>query len=139
MKQLILITGLCLLAGISGATFEIEDPSQPEKNAKSGTPMEAMASEGLAEEKVIVPVGTELFVPDIMQGHCTNWRFDESEPAVSGNDEMQFTTRTTYIGVTIKTINCQNESEAEARRFALVQIERGRLIWVELNRILSAN
>ena len=130
MKRLVLITALCLLAGISGATFETDDPSDPDKNVINKV-------KGQVEEQVIVPVGSNLYAPRVVQGECEGWSLDESEVHLNDNNNEDFATRTTYMGFILKTIDCKNEMDGKVLRLALVKVEKNRLIWVELDRILS--
>ena len=132
MKRLVLIAALYLLAGMSEATFELDDPADyvgKTNNEAKGEP----------EEKVIVPVGTNLYAPSIVQGECIGWLFDESETSLEDSIDKQFTTQTTYMGVIIKIIDCNNEVDGGTLRFALVKVEKSRLIWVELDRVLSTD
>lgn len=139
MKRLALIAVLCLLAGVSEGTFETDDPAPPFENAKKDARVKAAVQKGDVEVKVIVPVGTNLYVPNIVLGECDGWRFDESEPGMDEDNYADFTTNTTYIGTIIKTIDCINEVDGSTLLFALVQLEKGRLIWVELERVLYAD
>jgi len=124
MKQLGLFVLLCMLTGISGATFELEDPADPDKmlieKKNSGA--------ARAENSMIVPVGTPMYEPEIIQGECRGWQLDGSDSS----------TKSTYMGVIIKTIDCHNEQDGTTMHFAIVQINQGRLIWVEKDKILSA-
>jgi hypothetical protein len=139
MNRFVLIIMLCSLAGTSGATFELTDPSQvpaPDIEDVSG---EITFFSGDVEEKVIVPVGTYLYAPEIIQGDCVGWLFDEPEAAMDTGNELPSKTKTTYAGVILKTLECKNKNTGEALRFALIQIETDRLIWVELGRVLAAS
>lgn len=124
MKQLGLIVLLCMLTGLSGATFELEDPADPDKlvieKKNSGA--------ARAENSMIIPVGTPMYEPEIIQGECRGWHLDGSGSS----------TKSTYMGVIIKTIDCHNEQDGTTMHFAIVQINQGRLIWVEKDKILSA-
>ncbi len=131
MKRLVLIAALFLFAGISHATFELDDPAEDVGQTNN-------EAKGEPDEQVIVPVGTNLYAPSIVQGECEGWLFDESEYSLEDSNDKQFTTQTTYIGVIIKIIDCKNEVDGGTLRFALVRVEKSRLIWVELGRVLSA-
>ena len=139
MKRIALTTLLCLLTGITGADFEIEDPAEimremiQEKNA-----VEVIDNESV-NSGVIVPVGSKLYAPTISNEKCNGWRFDESEPLLNDDDEIQYVTKVTYIGDVIKTIDCNNEVTGEELQFKLIRIEQSRLIWVESDRVLSAD
>ena len=138
MKRLALMAVLCLLAGISRGSFEIDDPAKGyEKVDKPEKVIVATPSENI-DVGVIVPVGTDLYAPIIEQGECKGWRFDDSEPFLDDDNNAHFTTQTTYIGILIKTIDCINEVDGETLRFALVKTDLARLIWVELDRVLAA-
>ena len=128
----------CLLAGISRGSFEIDDPAKGyEKVTEYSKVIVATPTEG-GEVGVIVPVGTDLYAPMIEKGECKGWRFDDSEPYLDDDKNTHFTTRTTYIGVLLKTIDCNNEVDGETLRFALIKTDLARLIWVELDRVLPA-
>ena len=139
MKRLFLMTVLCLLAGMSGATFELEDPAEELKEFQNKTKVSKSVSKGGAENKVIVPPGANLYAPNITRGECDGWHFDESEAMPDDSNNMQSTTKTTYIGVTIKTIDCNNEAEGNSLGLTLIQIEGRRLIWVESDRVLPVD
>jgi len=139
MKHLALIAVLCLLAGTSEGTFETKDPALPVENAANNEKAKPAVPKGGVEVKVIVPVGTNLYVPNIVLGECDGWRFDESEPGMGEGSYAGFTSNTTYIGTIMKTIDCINEVDGSTLLFALVQVENGRLIWVELERVLYAD
>jgi len=124
MKKLGLTIFLCLLTGMSWATFELKDPADPDNMV-----IKKKNDVTTAENGVIVPVGTPLYEPDIIQGECRGWQFDQTESA----------TKTTYMGFVIKTIDCKNEQDGVSMLFAIVQIDRGRLIWVAKDKILKAN
>jgi hypothetical protein len=135
------MTLLLLSGGTSEATFDIEDPSKivEEDINKATEALEAAQESAAAEEKVIVPTGTELYTPGIAGGVCNGWSIDESESGMNDTGSTYSTTRTTYTGVTIKTITCNNEADGGSLQLALVRVGRDRLIWVESNRILTAD
>ena len=139
MKRFILTTLLILASGLSGATFDIEDPDKivQEDIKKASEAYEAAKESAASGEAVIVPTGTELFAPSIVDGACTGWRSDESEPGMNDTGDADSRTRTTYTGVTLKTIDCNSEEDGRSKQLALVRVSRDRLIWVESNRILA--
>ena len=134
MKQLGLFVLLCMLTGISGATFELEDPADPDnmviEKKNSGA--------ARAENSMIVPVGTPMYEPEIIQGECRGWHLDGSQSSTGNDDRSNASTKTTYMGVIIKTIDCHNEQDGTTMHFAIVQVNQVRLIWVEKDKILSA-
>lgn len=140
MKQLFLMTVLCLFAGLSGATFELDDPTDPVEDVNDNMKkLGRSASKMTAKEKFIVPAGINLYIPNIVKGNCIGWHFDESEINPDDSNNMQFITNTTYIGATIRTIECKNEVEGTSLNLALIQTEGRRLIWVESDKILPAD
>lgn len=137
MKRLALMAVLCLLAGMSSGSFEIDDPAKGyEKVTEYSKVIVAKPTEDGAVG-VIIPVGTDLYAPIIEKGECKGWRFDDSEPYLDNDNNAHFTTQTTYIGILLKTIDCINEVDGETLRFALVKTDLARLIWVELDRVLA--
>lgn len=138
MKQIALITLLFLLTGISAADFEIEDPAEiMQEMIQEQNTLEVVDNNRVRDE-VIVPVGSKLYAPKLSNETCVGWRYDESEPSLNDDSGNSHVTQTTYIGGVIKSIDCNNETDAAELQLKLVRIERSRLIWVESDSVLKA-
>jgi hypothetical protein len=142
MKRIALICTLCLLTAVSQATFEMEEPAQMvedfQKEQSEAFERGKLAAD-TAEAEVIVTANTNLYTPGIIEGECTEWSIDKSEPYLDENQQTQFTSKTTYIGRTIKTIDCTNPTEGESLQLLLIKTRQGRLIWVESGKVLSSD
>jgi len=137
MKKIALTTLLCLLAGISTADFEIEDPAEIMKEMiQEENTVEVVDIDKISDE-AIVPVGSKLYAPKFGNETCIGWRYDESEPSLSGGNENGYVTNTTYIGRVIKTIDCNNENNGAILRLKLIRIDNSRLIWAKSDSVLT--
>lgn len=137
MKKIILISVLCLLAGVSGATFELDDPTQPDENANTGKTISFSGKQPkTTAEHVIVPQGVDLIQPIIENNKCIGFSADQSEIAADGSSGSL--TLTSYVGPVISTTNCPVTGSGDKGdlKITLIEINDGRLVWVDSSRIL---
>jgi len=139
MKRLPLLMVLCLVAEISGGSFEIEDPAAELQEFINEAEKAAATSKPGINKGVIIPAGIELFIPVIEQDLCKGWRFDESEPFADIKTGKHYTTQKTYIGDSIKTIRCTAKPDNKTLELTLIRIDESRLIWVESDRVIAVN
>ena len=136
MNRLILIIALCLISGLSQATFELEDPAELVKE-----PIEKKANplfkNWRGSKEVIVAPGTNLYTPTIENSQCQGWQADDSEPLPNDVTQKQHATATTYVGTLVSKVDCQGDKGS--KQFSLVRTNQGRLIWVESDKVLSAD
>ena len=139
MKNLILITMLCLLATVSQATFEIQDPTQVDEDAKTSKPISFLNKDSKAGvTKVIVPMGVELIQPTVESNKCIGLAADHSEIKADGTSGSL--TVETYMGVVVSTTDCKltgSDDESDLN-ISLIETTQGRLIWVDSSRLLKA-
>ena len=138
MNRLILIIVLCLFAGLSEATFELEDPAElvNEKIEKKENPLFKNWL-GNGNNEVIVAPGTRLYTPNIENRQCDGWQADESEPSPNDANSTQSTTATTYVGELVSKVDCHGEYGS--KQFSVIKTADGRLMWVESDQVLSVD
>jgi len=139
MKKLIFISSLCLLSTVSQATFETEEPSQMLKDFESEVSESGNVESAPVKAEVIVPANTDLYIPSVANGECDGWSLDKSEPYLDETQQTKFTTRSTYIGHAVKTINCTSANEEKTLALLLIKTTQGRLIWIESGKELSSD
>lgn len=136
MKRFIVFLVLSLLPGLSVATFDLEDPAElvKEKIEKNEKPF---FKNWRGEKQVIVAPGTHLYTPNIENRQCESWQADQSEPSPNGANGTQSTTATTYVGKLVSKVDCHGENGS--KQFSVIKTNDGRLMWVESDKVLSAN
>lgn len=138
MKHFALIFLLCLLSGLSEATFELDDPTvidEEDENALENKNPEKVWKTSV--EKVIVPPRINLFLPNIENNECVSLSEDASETRADGT--IVSVTVKTYLGVILDTTECPvDDIIAETQmKVALIEIDDGRLIWVDSSKTLN--
>lgn len=137
MKHFALIVLLCLLSGLSEGTFELEDPTKiVEKDENELENENSNKVWNVSVEKVIVPPGVNLFLPNIENNECVSFSEDASETKADGTN-VSFTVKT-YLGVIRDTTECPvTELIADSRlKVALIELDDGRLIWIDSSKTL---
>ena len=137
MKHFALIILLCLLSGLSEGTFEIEDPikllEEDEKARENKTPGKVPVA---SVKKIIVPPNVNLITPDIENNKCVGFSKDASETKADGTS-VSYTVKT-YLGVIRDTTECPvaDTGATTPLKVALIEIDDGRLIWLDSSKIL---
>ena len=138
MKHFALIVLLCLLSGLSEGTFELEDPTKiVEKDENELENENSNKVWNVSVEKVIVPPGVNLFLPNIENNECVSFSEDASETKADGTN-VSFTVKT-YLGIIRDTTECPvTELIADSRlKVALIELDDGRLIWIDSSKTLK--
>jgi hypothetical protein len=138
MKRFALITAICLLASVSMATFELEDPARIVEDDETALANEA--SDPVltgAVKKVIVPPGADLFQPTIENNECIDFSEDLSQTTADGKT-VSYTTKT-YLGVIRSTLECPltDSGSGPSLKIALIAIEQGPLVWVDASKTID--
>ena len=136
MNRFILIILMCFFTGLSEATFELEDPAEPGKRdiEETGKPL---FKGRRGDNDVIVAAGTSLYAPVIENRRCEGWQADESEPSANHANGTQSTTANTYLGTLVRKVDCQGDHGS--KQFSVISLDDGRLIWVESDKVLTAD
>ena len=92
-------------------------------------------------DTIIVPSGTYFLKPNISDGECTSRDLDfvERTPDKFDPDSaiLEPIAFITYEGVMHRVINCPRDQEdLETEEIALIELDDGRLVWVETHKIL---
>ena len=130
MKYFLLITVCCLLSVAAGATFELEDPADPDKQLEMEKKQKPMFSRYANPGQVVIITGTDLFTPVVEEGECTGWRPHVTEPG--GSQTME-----NLLGQVVKTIECNDDGVR--LDLSLVNADEKGLLWVESGKLLEAD
>ena len=133
MKYYISVILLCLLSTMTHATFELEDPADPNKQLELEKQQKPIFSQSVKRKQVIVNAGTSMYLPVIEKGECVDWRHHESETA----GPFAHQTRETLLGGVMKTVECTRDSGS--LQLSLVATENDGLIWVETGKLLTTD
>lgn len=92
-------------------------------------------------DTIIVPSGTYFLKPHISGGECTSRDLDfvERTPDKFDPDSaiLEPIAFITYEGVMHRVINCPRDQEdLEVEEIALIELDDGRLVWVETHKLL---
>ena len=136
MKHFTIII-LCLVSTLANATFELEDPADPDKQLEMEKKQKSIFKSTGKRYDVIITAGTDIYIPGIEQGACNSWQLDKSEPWTGADNQVRFSTHQTYMGFAMKAIDCNNNGDSLA--LSLVKTDKGRLIWVETDKLLAAD
>lgn len=136
MNRFILILALSLIWGLSQATFELEDPAELVKEPieKKENPL---FKNWRSKKEVIVAPGTDLYTPTIENSQCEGWQADDSEPSPNDAGQTQHTTAATYVGTLVTKVDCHGDNGS--KQFSLFKTNADRLMWVESDKVLSAD
>ena len=137
MKHFCLIILLCLLSGLCEGTFEIEDPIkllEEDESLENKTPGKGSKA---SAKNIIVPPNVNLIVPNIENNKCVSFSEDASETKADGTN-VSFTVKT-YLGVVRDTTECPaaDTSADTTLKVALIEIDDGRLIWLDSSKIVK--
>ena len=130
MKYFILGILLCLPVTVVYATFELEDPADPNKQLELEKQQKPIFGQSAKRKQVIVNAGTALYLPVIENRECIDWHHDKSRAMEPSGHKVG----ETLLGGLLKTMDCKNDSGT--LRLSLVQTEAYGLIWVETGKLL---
>lgn len=136
MNRLILIIVSCLSCGLAQATFELEDPAEVVKKPieKKDNPL---FKNWRGKKQVVVAPGTYLYTPTIENSECQGWRAESSVVSPTDATMTQTMTTDTYVGTLVTVLDCSGKEGY--KQLSLVETDQGRMIWVESNKVLTAD
>ena len=141
MRYFTLISILCLisiaLSTPTNATFELEDPADPDQQLEMEKKQKSFFKSTGKRYDVIIAAGTDLYIPNIDGKACDGWILDKTEPWIDENDEAHYNTNKTYMGLSMKTIDCARGDDK--LKLSLIKTDQGRLVWVESDKVLAVD